>query len=123
VSEIYIISSPYPECSGLVCRPGWLIKSVQAWKCWNQSTEMRKTMQIQQGIEKLREELNWLQQIERPSKIEAIRDARDSPDFQESAQYMQILEEQQIIEQHIGVLESKLSNAEIVDVERTDEIR
>jgi transcription elongation GreA/GreB family factor len=46
---------------------------------------MKKTMLTQPGAEKLHEELKWLQQIERSRAIEAIRVARDSPDFLESA--------------------------------------
>jgi len=78
---------------------------------------MKKTLLTRDGAEQLREELNRLRQEARPHAIEAIKDERDSPDFQESSAYAQALEHQQLIQRRIEELENKLANAEIIDTD------
>ncbi|MGD8743108.1 MAG: transcription elongation factor GreA [Granulosicoccaceae bacterium] len=78
---------------------------------------MKKTMLTRNSAEKLREELNWLQQEEHLRAIEAITDARESPDFHNSTAYLQAVERRQLIELRIDELQNKLSNAQIIDVE------
>ncbi|MGD9000638.1 MAG: transcription elongation factor GreA [Granulosicoccaceae bacterium] len=78
---------------------------------------MKKTMLTRNSAEKLREELTWLKQEEHLRAIEAIADARESPDFQNSTAYLQAVERRQLIELRIDELQSKLSNAQVIDVE------
>ncbi|NEX15109.1 MAG: transcription elongation factor GreA [Halochromatium sp.] len=68
------------------------------------------------GAEQLREELERLKRIERPRVIEAIAEARAHGDLKENAEYHAAREQQGFIEGRIKEIESKLSNAEIIDV-------
>lgn len=77
---------------------------------------MRKSPLTAQGAAKLRQELERLKSIERPQVIEAIAEARGHGDLKENAEYHAAREQQGFIERRISELESKLSNAEIIDV-------
>ncbi len=68
------------------------------------------------GEQALRAELNRLKKIERPAIIEAIAEARDHGDLKENAEYHAARERQGIIEGRIKDIESKLSNAQVIDV-------
>ncbi|NBB83722.1 MAG: transcription elongation factor GreA [Alphaproteobacteria bacterium] len=68
------------------------------------------------GAEQLREELERLRRVERPRVIEAIAEARAHGDLKENAEYHAAREQQGFIEGRIQEIESKLSNAEIIDV-------
>ncbi|AEI36577.1 MULTISPECIES: transcription elongation factor GreA [Francisella] len=68
------------------------------------------------GEEALRAELNRLKKTERPAIIEAIAEARDHGDLKENAEYHAARERQGIIEGRIKDIESKLSNAQVIDV-------
>jgi transcription elongation factor GreA len=68
------------------------------------------------GEQALRAELNQLKKVERPNIIEAIAEARDHGDLKENAEYHAAREKQGIIEGRIKDIESKLSNAQVIDV-------
>ena len=68
------------------------------------------------GAESLRAELNQLKTVGRPRIIQAIAEARAHGDRSENAEYHAAREQQGFIEGRIQELESKLSNAEIIDV-------
>lgn len=68
------------------------------------------------GAAKLREELEQLKRIERPRIIGAIAEARAHGDLKENAEYHAAREQQSFMEGRIKDLESKLSNAQIIDV-------
>lgn len=68
------------------------------------------------GAEKLREELAELKGVARPRVIQAIAEARAHGDLKENAEYHAAREQQGFIEGRIQEIESKLSNAEIIDV-------
>lgn len=67
------------------------------------------------GAELLKAELHHLRSIERPSVIEAIAEARAQGDLSENAEYESAKEKQSFIEGRIAEIESKLSNAMIID--------
>ncbi len=69
-----------------------------------------------QGAERLRQELHELKTVRRPRVIQAIADAREHGDLKENAEYHAAKEQQSFIEGRIAEIESKLSNAEIIDV-------
>ena len=67
------------------------------------------------GAAKLREELQHLKAVQRPKVIEAIAEARAHGDLKENAEYHAAKEQQSFIEGRIGEVESRLSNAEVID--------
>lgn len=68
------------------------------------------------GAEMLRDELRRLKSEARPRVIQAIAEARGHGDLKENAEYHAAKEEQAFIEGRIQEIESRLSNAEIIDV-------
>ncbi|MEF8834269.1 MAG: transcription elongation factor GreA [Halofilum sp. (in: g-proteobacteria)] len=68
------------------------------------------------GAAKMREELDRLKHVDRPQVIEAIAEARAHGDLKENAEYHAAREQQGFIEGRISELESKLSDAEVIDV-------
>ncbi|AQR65585.1 transcription elongation factor GreA [Aquaspirillum sp. LM1] len=67
------------------------------------------------GAEQLKTELQRLKSIERPSVIAAIAEARSHGDLSENAEYDAAKERQGFVEGRIAEIESKLSNAQIID--------
>ncbi len=72
------------------------------------------------GAEKLRAELHRLKTVERPSVIAAIAEARAHGDLSENAEYESAKDRQGFIEGRIAEVESKLSNAQIIDPKLLD---
>jgi len=70
------------------------------------------------GAEALRQELTRRKSVERPRIIESIATARAHGDLKENAEYHAAREEQSFNEGRIIELESKLSNAQIIDVSK-----
>lgn len=76
---------------------------------------MNKVPLTVQGAEKMRAELHDLKTVRRPAIITAIAEARSHGDLSENAEYHAAKERQGFIEGRIAELETKLSNAEIID--------
>ena len=72
------------------------------------------------GANKLRAELEELKSVVRPRIIQAIADAREHGDLKENAEYHAAREQQSFAEGRIAEIEAKLSNANIIDVTKTD---
>ncbi len=68
------------------------------------------------GAEALRAELRRLKSEARPNVIKAIAEARSHGDLSENAEYHAAREQQGFIEGRIQEVESRLGNAEIIDV-------
>ncbi len=68
------------------------------------------------GAERLRQELRQLKSEARPNVIKAIAEARSHGDLSENAEYHAAREQQSFIEGRINEIESRLSNAEVIDV-------
>ena len=68
------------------------------------------------GNDALREELRLLKSKERNKVIKEITKAREFGDLKENAEYHAAKEKQSFIEGRIKKIESKLSNAEVIDV-------
>ncbi len=81
---------------------------------------MSKVPLTRRGAEKLREELNELKNVQRPRVIQAIAEAREHGDLKENAEYHAAREQQSFIEGRIKEIESKLANAQIIDVASLD---
>ncbi len=68
------------------------------------------------GYNKLKEEVRYLKNIERPQIVEAIANARALGDLSENAEYHSAKERQGLVESRIAELEDKLSKAQVIDV-------
>lgn len=68
------------------------------------------------GYNKLKEEVRYLKNIERPQIVEAIANARALGDLSENAEYHSAKERQGLVESRISDLEDKLSKAQVIDV-------
>jgi transcription elongation factor GreA len=76
---------------------------------------MKRTPMTVRGAEALRAELKQLKTEARPNVIKAIAEARGHGDLSENAEYHAAREQQGFIEGRIKEIETKLSNAEIID--------
>jgi transcription elongation factor GreA len=72
------------------------------------------------GNELLRAELHRLKTVDRPKAIAAIAEARSHGDLSENAEYDAAKERQSFLEGRIAEVESKLSNAQIIDPKLID---
>ena len=77
---------------------------------------MDRTIMTVRGEQLLRDELKILKSTDRPEIIKAIATAREFGDLKENAEYHAAKEKQSFIEGRIREIESKLSNAEIIDI-------
>lgn len=69
----------------------------------------------EEGLQKLKEELERLKTVERPQIIKAIEEARALGDLSENAEYHAARERQSFIEGRIQELEDKIARARIID--------
>ena len=74
----------------------------------------------EEGLKKLREELNLLKDVERPRASQAIAEARDKGDLSENAEYDAAKEAQGLLELRISKLEATIANARIIDESQLD---
>ncbi len=72
------------------------------------------------GADKLRAELDELKTVTRPRIVQDIATAREHGDLKENAEYHAAREQQSFAEGRINEIESKLSNAQIIDVTTID---
>ena len=74
----------------------------------------------EEGLKKLKDELNQLKDIERPQASNAIAEARDKGDLSENAEYDAAKEAQGMLEMRISKLEERLANARVIDESQLD---
>lgn len=79
---------------------------------------MKRAPMTLQGAERLRVELKRLKAEDRPNIIKAIAEARSHGDLSENAEYHAAREQQSFIEGRINEIETRLANAEVIDVTR-----
>lgn len=86
---------------------------------------MATTYMTAEGLQKMKEELQYLESVERPRVIAAIAEAREKGDLSENAEYDAAKEEQGILESKIALIKSKLADARIIDENdvNTDEVQ
>ncbi len=79
----------------------------------------------EEGLKKLKEELQFLETVERPRIIAAIAEAREKGDLSENAEYDAAKEAQGALETKIAVLKSRLMEARVLDTSslNTDEVK
>jgi transcription elongation factor GreA len=73
-----------------------------------------------EGLQKLKDELNHLRDVERPRASQAIADARDKGDLSENAEYDAAKEAQGLLEMKIAKMEELLANARLIDESQLD---
>tara|TARA_B100001057_G_scaffold61355_1_gene54666 strand:+ start:215 stop:688 length:474 start_codon:yes stop_codon:yes gene_type:complete len=74
----------------------------------------------EEGLKKLKDELNQLKDVERPKASNAIAEARDKGDLSENAEYDAAKEAQGMLEMRISKLEERLANARVIDESQLD---
>lgn len=74
----------------------------------------------EEGLNKLKEELSYLERSERPKVSQAISDARDKGDLSENAEYHAAKEQQSLLEFKIIQLKNTIANARILDESQLD---
>lgn len=86
---------------------------------------MATTYMTAEGLQKLKEELQLLETVERPRVIAAIAEARDKGDLSENAEYDAAKEEQGQLESKIALIKAKIMDARIIDETSisTDEVQ
>ena len=86
---------------------------------------MAVTYMTEEGLKKLKEELQQLETVERPRIIDAIAEAREKGDLSENAEYDAAKEAQGVLETKIAQLKARLMDARVLDASdiRTDEVQ
>ncbi|HEX9232762.1 MAG TPA: transcription elongation factor GreA [Blattabacteriaceae bacterium] len=74
-----------------------------------------------EGVKKLKEEIEKLENIERGNISIKITEARDKGDISENAEYDAAKEDQEFLEARIASLKKSLAKAKIIDVYKMDE--
>lgn len=86
---------------------------------------MAVTYMTEEGLQRLKEELQLLETVERPRVIAAIAEAREKGDLSENAEYDAAKEEQGVLESKIATIKHQLMEARVLDVSeiKTDEVQ
>ena len=74
----------------------------------------------EEGLAKLKKELEQLTSVERPAISQQIAEARDKGDLSENAEYDAAKEAQGMLELKISKLEDMVANARIIDESKID---
>jgi transcription elongation factor GreA len=75
----------------------------------------RDVILTQEGLDKLKDELDFLATDKRREVAERIKEAREFGDIAENAEYDDAKNEQAMLEQRIAQLEDKLRAAQVID--------
>ena len=86
---------------------------------------MAVTYMTEEGLKKLKEEIQQLETVERPRIIAAIAEAREKGDLSENAEYDAAKEAQGVLETKIALMKARLAEARVLDVAdiKTDEVQ
>jgi transcription elongation factor GreA len=74
----------------------------------------------EEGLQKLKKELEHLTSVERPAISRMIAEAREKGDLSENAEYDAAKEAQGMLEMKIARLEDQIANARIIDESKID---
>ena len=77
----------------------------------------------EEGLKKLKDDLEQLTTVERPSISRQIAEARDKGDLSENAEYDAAKEAQGMLEMKIAKLQETIMNARVIDPSRIDNKR
>ncbi len=73
------------------------------------------TYLTKEGLKKLREELDYLMNVERPAISKQIGEAIEKGDISENAEYDAAKDAQGMLEAKMAILQNKIANARILD--------
>lgn len=73
-----------------------------------------------EGLQKMKEELDLLRNVERPAISRLIAEARDKGDLSENAEYAAAKEAQGMLEMRIARLEDQIARSRVIDGSRND---
>lgn len=79
-----------------------------------------KVYLTEEGLEKLKRELEELRTVQRPEISRQIAEARDKGDLSENAEYAAAKEAQGMLELKIANIEDKIANSRLIDESRID---
>lgn len=85
-------------------------------------SEKKELYLTQEGLDKIKEELDELIQVKRPEIISALKDARAQGDLSENAEYDAARTEQAIVESRIKELEAMVERAVVITKVDTDTV-
>ncbi|MFD0760652.1 transcription elongation factor GreA [Lutibacter aestuarii] len=74
----------------------------------------------EEGMKKLKDELEHLERVERPRVSNDIAEARDKGDLSENAEYHAAKEEQSLLELKIAKLKEVVASARVIDESKLD---
>ncbi len=80
----------------------------------------KSTYITEEGLAKLKKELEHLTSVERPAISKQIAEARDKGDLSENAEYDAAKEAQGLLEMKIARLEDMVANSRIIDESKID---
>jgi transcription elongation factor GreA len=81
---------------------------------------LRETLITEEGLEKLKEELEFLQTEKRREVADRIKEAREFGDIAENAEYDDAKNEQAMLEQRISQLQDRLRRSTVIDEKHVD---
>ncbi len=73
-----------------------------------------------EGLQKLKDEVDHLERVERPSISNQISEARDKGDLSENAEYHAAKEAQSLMETRLAKLKDQLASARLIDDSKMD---
>lgn len=88
--------------------------------CLNEEVMSKVSYYTAEGLKKLREELDYLRDVERPKASNAIAEARDKGDLSENVEYDAAKEAQGMLEMKISQMEAIVANARLIDESQLD---
>ena len=80
----------------------------------------RETLITPEGLEKLKEELEFLENAKRREVADRIKQAREFGDIAENSEYDDAKNEQAMLEQRIASLQDRLRRAAVLDTKHID---
>jgi transcription elongation factor GreA len=81
---------------------------------------LRETLITEEGLEKLKDELEYLQNDKRREVADRIKEAREFGDIAENAEYDDAKNEQAMLESRIAQLQDKLRRSTVIDEKHID---
>ena len=81
---------------------------------------MRETLITEEGLTKLKEELEYLQTDKRREVADRIKEAREFGDIAENAEYDDAKNEQAMLEQRILQLQDRVRRSTVIDEKKVD---